>query len=39
MGDAMIGLKSKNLQGAFVKLVSKNKEAKAFLSKYNELLK
>jgi hypothetical protein len=39
MGDAMIGLKSKNLQGAFIKQVSKNKEAKAFLSKYNELLK
>ena len=39
MGDAMIGLKSKNLQGAFIKQVSKDKEAKAFLSKYNELLK
>lgn len=39
MGDAMIALKSKNLQGAFVKLISKNKEAKAFITKYNELLK
>lgn len=39
MGDAMIALKSKNLQGAFVKAVAKDKDAKAFLTKYNDLLK
>lgn len=39
MGDAMIALKSKNLQGAFVKAVSKDKVAKEFITKYNDLLK
>lgn len=39
MGDAMIALKSKNLQGAFVKAVSKDKAAKEFITKYNDLLK
>jgi len=39
MSDAMISLKVKNLQGAFVKLVAKDQEAKAFMIKYQELLK
>ena len=39
MSDAMIALKAKNLQGAFVKLISKDNEAKAFMKKYQELLR
>jgi len=39
MSDALIALKAKNLQGAFVKLVAKDKDAKAFMAKYQELLK
>jgi hypothetical protein len=39
MSDAMIALKVKNLQGAFVKLVAKDQEAKTFMAKYQELLK
>ena len=39
MSDALIALKAKNLQGAFVKLISKDQEAKAFMTKYQELLK
>lgn len=39
MSDALIALKAKNLQGAFVKLIAKDKEAKSFMAKYQELLK
>lgn len=39
MSDALIALKAKNLQGAFVKLVAKDKETKSFMVKYQELLK
>ncbi len=39
MSDALIAMKAKNLQGAFVKLVAKDSETKAFMNKYQELLK
>jgi hypothetical protein len=39
MGDAMIAMKANNLQGAFVKLVAKDPQVKAFITKYQELLK
>lgn len=39
MGDAMIALKANNLQGAFVKLVAKDTQVKAFIAKYQELLR
>lgn len=39
MSDALIALKAKNLQGAFVKLIAKDKETKSFMAKYQELLK
>lgn len=39
MGDAMIAMKSNNLQGAFVKLVAKDSQIKAFIAKYQELLR
>jgi|TARA_B100000085_G_scaffold114268_1_gene104174 hypothetical protein len=39
MSDALIALKAKNLQGAFVKLVAKDQDAKDFMTKYQELLK
>ena len=39
MSDAMIALKANNLQGAFVKLVAKDSQVKAFISKYQELLR
>ena len=39
MGDAMIAMKANNLQGAFVKLVAKDSQVKAFISKYQELLR
>ena len=39
MSDAMIALKAKNLQGAFVKIVSKDSSAKDFMKKYQELLR
>lgn len=39
MSDAMIALKAKNLQGAFVKIVSKDPDAKDFMKKYQELLR
>ena len=39
MSDAMIALKAKNLQGAFVKLVSRDSSAKEFMKKYQELLR
>jgi hypothetical protein len=39
MGDAMVALKANNLQGAFVKLIAKDPQIKAFVTKYQELLK
>ena len=39
MGDAMIALKANNLQGAFVKLVAKDPQIKAFITKYQDLLR
>jgi hypothetical protein len=39
MGDAMVALKISNLQGGFVKLVAKDPQIKAFITKYQELLK
>lgn len=39
MGDAMIAMKANNLQGAFVKLVAKDPQIKAFIAKYQELLR
>jgi hypothetical protein len=39
LGDAMIALQANNLQGAFVKLVAKDPQVKAFITKYQELLK
>ena len=39
MGDAMVALKIANLQGGFVKLVAKDPQIKAFITKYQELLK
>lgn len=39
MVDAMIALKAANLQGGFVKLVAKDPQIKAFITKYQELLK
>lgn len=39
MGDAMISMKANNLQGAFVKLVAKDPQIKAFITKYQELLR
>lgn len=39
MSDALIALKAKNLQGAFIKLIAKDKETKSFMAKYQELLK
>jgi midasin (ATPase involved in ribosome maturation) len=39
MGDAMVALKIANLQGGFVKLVARDPQIKAFITKYQELLK
>lgn len=39
MSDALTVMRSKGLQGAFVKKVTASKEAKAFVSKYQELLR
>jgi hypothetical protein len=39
MGDALIAMKANNLQGGFVKLVAKDPQIKAFITKYQELLK
>lgn len=39
MGDAMISLKANNIQGAFVKLIAKDPQVKAFITKYQELLR
>ena len=39
MGDAMVAMKANNLQGAFVKLVAKDPQIKAFIAKYQELLR
>jgi hypothetical protein len=39
MGDAMIAMQANNLQGAFIKLVAKDPQVKAFITKYQELLK
>ena len=39
MGDAMISIKANNLQGAFVKMASKDPQIKAFIAKYQELLR
>jgi hypothetical protein len=39
MGDALIAMKANNLQGAFIKLASKDAQIKAFITKYQELLK
>ena len=38
MGDAMVALKIANLQGGFIKLVAKDPQIKAFITKYQELL-
>ena len=35
----MIAMQANNLQGAFVKLVAKDSQVKAFISKYQELLR
>jgi hypothetical protein len=39
MGDATIALKANNLQGAFVKLIAKDPQVKAFFTRYQELIK
>lgn len=39
MGDALVSMKANNLQGAFIKLASKDTQIKAFITKYQELLK
>ena len=39
MSDAMIALKAKNLQGAFIKIISKDSDTKEFMKKYQELLR
>lgn len=39
MSDAMIALKAKNLQGAFIKIVAKDSDTKDFMKKYQELLR
>ena len=39
MGDALIAMKANNLQGAFIKLAAKDSQIKAFITKYQELLK
>lgn len=39
MSDALISIKAKNIQGSFVKLLSKDSEAKEFMTKYSELLR
>ena len=39
LGDAMVALQAQNLQGAFVKLVAKDPQIKAFITKYQELLR
>lgn len=39
MGDAMIAMKANNYQGAFVKLAAKDSQIKAFITKYQELLR
>ena len=39
MGDAMISLKANNLQGALVKLIAKDPQVNAFITKYQELLR
>ena len=39
MGDAMISMQANNFQGAFVKLISKDPQVKAFITKYQELLR
>jgi hypothetical protein len=39
MGDAMIAMKANNLHGTFVKLVAKDPQIKAFITKYQELLR
>lgn len=39
MGDAMIAMKANNHQGAFVKLAAKDPQIKAFITKYQELLR
>jgi len=39
MSDAMVSMKAKNLQGAFIKLAAKDTSIKNFMKKYQELLK
>lgn len=39
MGDSMIAMKANNQQGAFVKLAAKDSQIKAFITKYQELLR
>ena len=39
MSDALISLKAKNIQGAFVKLLTKDPEIKDFMTKYADLLR
>lgn len=39
MSDAMVAMKANNLQGGFVKLVAKDPQIKAFITKYQELLR
>jgi hypothetical protein len=39
MSDALISIKAKNIQGAFVKLLAKDPESKKFMNKYADLLR
>jgi hypothetical protein len=39
MSDALVSIKARNIQGAFVKLLSKDTEAKKFMTKYADLLR
>ncbi len=39
MSDAMVAMKANNLQGGFVKLMAKDPQIKAFITKYQELLR
>lgn len=39
MSDALVSIKAKNIQGAFVKLLAKDAEAKKFMTKYADLLR
>ena len=39
MSDALVSIRAKNIQGAFVKLLAKDAEAKKFMTKYADLLR